>query len=238
MRSDFQTEVRTASSVPAVNRLLPVYTGIFVGVLILSNILASKMVQLGPFVFDGGTLLFPLSYIFGDVLTEVYGYKQSRKVIWTGFAMLVIMTVNIWIIGLLPAESSWTLQEAFAGILMQMPRIAAASIIGYFAGEYSNSVVLSVVKVKTGGKHLWMRTISSTLVGELLDSALFVVIAFAGLYEANVLIVMALSNYLFKTVIEIVFTPVTYAVVGFTKKIERADAFDYGERYNPLPGSR
>lgn len=214
---------------------LPVITGLFVGVLILSNILASKMVQLGPFVFDGGTLLFPLSYIFGDVLTEVYGYKDSRKVIWTGLLMLIVMAVNIWIIGALPHEASWNLQNDFNNILMMMPRIVLASIIAYFAGEYSNSVVLSKMKVVTGGKHLWMRTIGSTLVGELLDSVLFVAIAFAGLYPTSVLIVMAFSNYLFKTTIEVAFTPITYAVVGFVKKHEKIDAYDYGERYNPLP---
>jgi uncharacterized integral membrane protein (TIGR00697 family) len=214
---------------------LPVITGLFVGVLILSNILASKMVQIGPFVFDGGTLLFPLSYIFGDVLTEVYGYKNSRKVIWTGLAMLILMAVNIWIIGALPHEASWTLQEDFNNILMLMPRIVLASIIAYFAGEYSNSVILSFLKVKTGGKHLWTRTIGSTLVGEFLDSVLFVAIAFAGIYPNEVLVVMALSNYLFKTAIEVLFTPITYAVVGFFKKHERSDVYDYGEHYNPLP---
>jgi hypothetical protein len=214
---------------------LPVITGLFVGVLILSNILASKMVQIGPFVFDGGTLLFPLSYIFGDVLTEVYGYKNSRKVIWTGLAMLILMAVNIWIIGALPHEASWTLQEDFNNILMMMPRIVLASIIAYFAGEYSNSVVLSFMKVKTGGKYLWTRTIGSTVVGEFFDSVLFVAIAFAGLYPTGVLVVMAVSNYLFKTAIEVLFTPITYAIVGFVKKHERSDAFDYGEHYNPLP---
>ena len=217
-------------------RLLPFISSIFVGVLILSNILATKMVQLGPFVFDGGTLLFPISYIFGDVLTEVYGYKQSRKVIWTGFAMLILATLNIWIIGALPAEESWTLQSDFNNILLQMPRIAIASILGYFSGEYSNSVVLSKLKVHTKGKHLWMRTIGSTLVGELLDSVIFVAVAFAGIYDTSVLIVMAFSNYLFKTCIEAVFTPITYAVIAFTKKQEQIDVFDIGETYNPLPG--
>ncbi len=196
---------------------LPVITGLFVGVLILSNILASKMVQLGPFVFDGGTLLFPFSYIFGDVLTEVYGYKESRKVIWTGLAMLVFMALNIWLIGLLPAEASWTLQADFTNILMQMPRIVLASIVA------------------TGGKHLWARTIGSTVVGQFLDSTLFVAIAFLGLYPLSVLVIMAFSNYLFKTVIEVAFTPITYRVIGFVKKGEQTDTFDYGERYNPLP---
>ncbi len=214
---------------------MPVITGLFVGVLILSNILASKMVQLGPFVFDGGTLLFPFSYIFGDVLTEVYGYKESRKVIWTGLAMLVFMTLNIYLIGFLPAEASWTFQTSFTNILMQMPRIVLASIVAYFVGEYSNSVILSKMKVATGGKHLWARTIGSTIVGQFLDSMIFVAIAFLGFYPIGVLVVMAFSNYLFKTVIEVVFTPITYLVIGFVKKSEQTDTFDYGERYNPLP---
>lgn len=214
---------------------LPVITGLFVGVLILSNILASKMVRIGPFVFDGGTLLFPFSYIFGDILTEVYGYKESRKVIWTGLAMLVFMTINIWLIGMLPAEASWTFQTDFNNILMQMPRIVLASIIAYFAGEYSNSVILSKMKVALGGRHLWARTIGSTVVGQFLDSMLFVAIAFLGLYPFGVLVAMAFSNYLFKTVIEVVFTPLTYLVIGYVKREEQTDAFDYGERYNPLP---
>lgn len=216
-------------------RFLPVITGLFVGILILSNILAAKMVSIGPFVFDGGTLLFPLSYIFGDVLTEVYGYRESRKVIWTGMAMLLIMSLNIWIIGMLPADPTWTLQNDFNNILMQMPRIACGSIVAYFLGEWSNSVVLSKMKVAMNGKMLWTRTIGSTLVGEFLDSVVFVAIAFAGLYPAGVLVVMALSNYLFKTVIEIVFTPLTYGVVGFLKRRERSDVYDVGVRYNPLP---
>lgn len=223
------------STQPEKNRLLLLYTGGFVGVLVLSNILAVKMVQLGPFVFDGGTLLFPLSYIFGDVLTEVYGYKKARTVIWTGFAVLLTMSASIWLVSILPSVDEWDLQESFDAILLQMPRIAGASILGYFIGEYSNSVVLSKLKVKTNGKHLWLRTISSTLVGQLLDSVIFVTIAFAGLYPISILITMAISNYLLKTVIEILFTPITYAVINTTKRIEGIDTFDNGENYNPLP---
>ncbi len=214
---------------------LPVIAGLFVGILVLSNILATKMIQLGPFVFDGGTLLFPFSYIFGDVLVEVYGYKTSRKVIWTGLVMLVLMSLNIWLIGVLPAQAEWTLQADFNNILFPMPRIALASIFGYFFGEYSNSVVLSKLKIKTEGKHLWIRTIGSTLIGELVDSILFVAIAFLGMYSINILLIMALSNYLFKTVIEVVFTPLTYKIVSFVKKNENIDVFDYNEHYNPLP---
>ncbi|ULQ60899.1 queuosine precursor transporter [Brucepastera parasyntrophica] len=215
-------------------RFLPVITGIFVGVLILSNILASKMIQLGPFVFDGGTLIFPLSYIFGDVLTEVYGYRASRKVIWTGFFMLILMAFNIWLIGLLPAEPGWTLQNDYRNILMQMPRIVLASITGYFVGEFSNSVVLSKMKVMLGGKHLWMRTIGSTLVGEFLDSFLFVAIAFLGMYPVKILAVMAFSNYIFKTAIEVLFTPFTYLIVGFVKRKEKTDVYDYNVKYTPI----
>jgi hypothetical protein len=218
-------------------KLLPMITGAFVGILILSNILAAKMVQIGPFVFDGGTLLFPLSYIFGDCLTEVYGYKASRKVIWTGFAMIILMAVNIWIIGYLPAEKSWVFQDSYNNILMMVPRIVLASLCGFFAGEFSNSFVLSKMKVLTNGKHLWMRTIGSTVVGEFVDSLLFVMIAFLGLYPTSVLIVMAISNYLFKTFIEVVFTPITYAVIRFMKKQEGIDTFDTGYKskdYNPF----
>ena len=219
-------------------RLLPVISGLFVGVLVLSNILAAKMVRMGPFVFDGGTLLFPLSYIFGDVLTEVYGYKASRKVIWTGLAMLVVMSLNLWFIGALPADPSWKLQRSYDDILSQVPRIALASVLGYFAGEWSNSVVLSRMKVLTKGRWLWTRTIGSTLVGELADTIIFVTVAFAGAYPAAVLGAMLLSNYLFKCGVEAVFTPLTYKVIGFVKRREEVDAYDYGERYNPLPAGR
>ena len=202
---------------------LPVISGLFVGILVLSNILAAKMVQLGPFVFDGGTLLFPFSYIFGDVLAEVYGYKASRKVIWTGFFMLLIMSLNIWLISVLPAEAEWIFQKDFDNILLQMPRICAGSLFGYFIGEYSNSVVLSKLKVITKGKYLWLRTISSTLVGEFLDSSVFVAVSFLGLYSIDILIIMAFSNYLFKTFIEVIFHYLTsqafyafFILLGYT----------------------
>ena len=193
------------------------------------------MIQIGPFVFDGGTLLFPFSYIFGDVLTEVYGYRDTRKIIWTGFIVLIFMACNIWIISVLPAEGSWNLQNDFNNILLQMPRISVGSVCGYLVGAYSNSAILSKMKLLTKGRYLWMRTIGSTVVGELVDSAIFVAIAFSGLYDSSVLIVMVFSNYLFKTMIEVVCTPFTYAVVGFFKRYEHIDTFDYDVRYNPLP---
>ena len=224
-----------ASGLTKKKNFLPVLSGLFIGVLVLSNILAVKMIQIGPFVFDGGTLLFPFSYIFGDVLTEVYGYRDTRKIIWTGFIVLIFMACNIWIISVLPAEGSWNLQNDVNNILLQMPRISAGSVCGYLVGAYSNSAILSKMKLLTKGRYLWMRTIGSTVVGELVDSAIFVAIAFSGLYDSSVLIVMVFSNYLFKTMIEVVCTPFTYAVVGFFKRYEHIDTFDYDVRYNPLP---
>ena len=224
-----------ASGLTKKKNFLPVLSGLFIGVLVLSNILAVKMIQIGPFVFDGGTLLFPFSYIFGDVLTEVYGYRDTRKIIWTGFIVLIFMACNIWIISVLPAEGSWNLQNDFNNILLQMPRISVGSICGYLVGAYSNSAILSKMKLLTKGRYRWMRTIGSTVVGELVDSAIFVAIAFSGLYDSSVLIVMVFSNYLFKTMIEVVCTPFTYAVVGFFKRYEHIDTFDYDVRYNPLP---
>ncbi len=216
--------------------LLPCISGLFVGVLLLSNILSSKMISVWGLSFDGGTLLFPLSYIFGDVLTEVYGYKASRRVIWTGFVMLVIMSVNIYLISILPGHEEWTMQKDFDNILLQMPRLAIASLIAYFVGEYTNSVFLSKMKVITKGKHLWMRTIGSTLVGEGLDTILFVLIAFAGLYSTGVLFNIMLSNYVFKTLIEVIFTPITYKIIYFVKQKENLDTYDYNVKYNPLLG--
>ena len=215
--------------------LLPVAAGVFTGVLILSNVLAAKMLQIGPFVFDGGTLLFPLSYIFGDVLTEVYGYRAARKVIWTGFASLLIMSAAIAAVGALPAQEEWTFQGDFDNILRQVPRISLASIIGYFVGEYSNSVVISKMKVATKGRLFPLRAIVSTLVGEFCDSVIFVGAAFYGTYSLSVLLTMAASNYLFKTAVEAAFLPLTWCVVRFIKRIEDVDVYDVSVSYSPLP---
>ncbi|MGF7109318.1 queuosine precursor transporter [Treponema pedis] len=212
------------------SNFLPVIAGLFVGVLVLSNILAVKMIQIGVFVFDGGTLLFPFSYILGDVLAEVYGHKTARKIIWAGFFMLIFTSLNIYLVSILPSEKEWLLQKEFDDILLQMPRITAGSLLGYLLGANSNSIVLSKLKVLTRGKHLWLRTIGSTVVGEFIDSIVFVAVAFLGLYGLPVLIVMAFSNYLFKTVIEVVFTPLTYKVIGFVKKREQIDVYEYWEK--------
>ncbi len=209
-------------------------TALFVAVLLISNIASTKILNLGPLTFDGGTLLFPLSYIFGDILTEVYGYARSRKVIWLGFIAAAVMSGTLAIVGSLPPAADWGNQAAYEAILGQTPRIVIASLIAYFAGEFSNSVTLARLKVLTQGRRLWLRTISSTLLGQLLDTALFVVIAFAGTVPNSVLVAIALSNYLFKCGVEILFTPVTYWITGWLKQQEQEDYYDRATDFNPF----
>jgi uncharacterized integral membrane protein (TIGR00697 family) len=219
-------------------RYLGAISVFFVSVLLISNIASTKLVDLKWFVFDGGTLLFPLSYIFGDILTEVYGYKRSRRVIWLGFFMALIMSVVLMVVGKLPAAPGWDNQAAYDAILGLTPRIVLASLIAYFFGEFSNSFILAKMKILTEGKWLWTRTIGSTLVGELVDSALFILIAFWGIYSGALLLTLIISNYLFKTAVEIVFTPVTYKVTGFLKKKEQEDYYDRDTDFNPFAGAR
>ncbi|MDP9249597.1 MAG: queuosine precursor transporter [bacterium] len=208
----------------------------FVSVLLISNIASTKLVDLKWFVFDGGTLLFPLSYIFGDILTEVYGYKRARKVIWLGFFMALLMALVFMIVGKLPAAAGWDNQAAYDAILGMAPRIVLASLIAYFAGSFSNSFILAKMKVWTKGKLLWTRTVGSTLVGELVDSSLFILIAFWGIYPGVLLLTLIISNYLFKTAIEVLFTPLTYKVTAFLKNKEQEDYYDRDTNFNPFAG--
>jgi queuosine precursor transporter len=207
---------------------------LFVAVLMISNTIAVKLIQFGPFIVSAATFIFPVSYIFGDILTEVYGYKASRKIIWSGFGVLTLMSLFYWIAQKLPAASTWHNQEAFDLILGSVPRIVLASMIAYFAGEFSNSFILSRMKVLTQGKHLWMRTIGSTIVGEGVDSIVFVFIAFAGIMPLKVLFTIIISIYLFKVAYEIIITPLTYLVVNKLKKAEGIDVYDRGISYNPF----
>ncbi|MBI2844975.1 MAG: queuosine precursor transporter [Chloroflexi bacterium] len=212
----------------------PVVTGAFVAVLLISNVASSKILLLGPFTFDGGTILFPLSYIFGDILTEVYGYARSRIVIWTGFGAAVLMSLVFAIVGTLPPAPDWPNQAAYEAILGLTPRIVLASLIAYFAGEFSNSFTLAKMKIFTKGKWLWSRTIGSTLVGEGVDTALFVLIAFFGVFDTALLIAVLASNYVFKVGVEVLFTPITYWVVNILKRVEREDYYDYTTDFNPF----
>ncbi|MFA5791562.1 MAG: queuosine precursor transporter [Candidatus Paceibacterota bacterium] len=206
----------------------------FVSVLLISNVASTKIVDFIYFTFDGGTLLFPLSYIFGDILTEVYGYKKSRSVIWLGFFMALLMSLVFIIVGKLPAASGWDNQSAYDAILGLTPRIVIASLVAYFSGSFLNSFVLAKMKIWTKGKMLWTRTIGSTLVGELIDSVLFILIAFSGILPNSLLITLIISNYIFKTTIEILFTPITYKIVRFLKIKEGEDYYDTNTNFNPF----
>lgn len=224
-------------------------TAAFVAVLIVSNIASSaKIVDLGfsvlgvPMAFDGGTLLFPLSYIFGDVLTEVYGFRASRRVIWTGFAALAGSAAVFAALRALPGDPSWEAyagQNAYDSILggMSGGGIVAASLAAYWAGEFVNSAVLSRIKVAMNGRLLWVRTIGSTLVGELVDTAIFVTIASAaGVFGWELFASLVLTNYLFKCAVEAAMTPATYAAVRVLKRVEGVDVYDRGVRLNPFRG--
>ena len=207
---------------------------LFVAVLLISNIASTKIVSFWYLTLDAGTILFPLSYIFGDILTEVYGYKRSRRVIWTGFFCAFLMSIIFVIVQFLPSAEGWNNQIAYESILGFIPRIVIASLIAYLAGEFSNSITLSKLKIKTKGKWLWLRTISSTLIGQMVDTLLFCIIAFLGVFPTDMLIAIILSNYLFKCGLEILFTPLTYKVVHFLKKKEGIDHYDYKTSYNPF----
>jgi hypothetical protein len=206
----------------------------FVAVLLISNIASAKIVGLGWLTFDGGTLLFPFSYIFGDILTEVYGYKRSRRVIWLGFSAALLMSLIFIIVGHLPPAAGWDNQDAYDKILGLTPRLVLASLAAYLVGEFANSFILAKLKIMTGGRWLWLRTIGSTLVGELLDSVIFIGLAFGGSLAAPILVALIISNYVFKTAVEVVFTPLTYRAVRFLKAKEQEDYYDRDTDFNPL----
>jgi len=220
-------------------KYLDFVTAAFSVVLVVSNIASSaKIIDLGfsfggiSFAFDGGTLLFPMSYIFGDILTEVYGFRASRRVIWTGFALLIFSSLVFFVLERLPGDAEWQSyagDTAYGAILggMNSGGIVLASLLGYLAGEFSNSAALSRIKVLMKGRLLFVRTISSTLLGELLDSLVFVGIAvLAGVFPASLFLTLCLTNYVLKCLIEVVLTPLTYLVTAFLKKGEGVDVYD------------
>ena len=228
-------------------RFLDLIMALFVTVLITSNIASSaKIVDWGfsilgvRMAFDAGTLLFPISYIFGDVLTEVYGFQNARRVIWTGFGALALCALTLGLVRMLPGELNWQSyagNEAFDAILGGMSSfgIVAASLAAYLLGSYSNSVIMAAMKVLSRGKRLWMRTIASTIVGEGVDTAVFVLIAsLAGVFPWAAFASLTLTNYLFKVCVEALFTPITYRVVNYLKRAEDEDFFDTGTRFTPL----
>ncbi len=232
-------------------RYLDLVMAAFVSVLLVSNIASSaKIVDFGVSLFglrlsfDGGTLLFPLSYIFGDILTEVYGYARSRRVIWTGFACLALMSAFLFLLSRMPADRDWAGyagDEKFQAILggVSSGGIALASLLAYFVGEFSNSFVLAKMKIWTEGKWLWTRTIGSTIVGEGVDTTSFIVLAtIFGVFPWSLFWNLLVSNYIFKVLIEVVFTPVTYHVVSFLKREEGEDFYDRETNFNPFVASK
>jgi len=211
-----------------------IVVAVFVTCLITANIIAVKLVDLFGLILPAAIFIFPLSYITGDVLTEVYGYRQARKVIWLGFLCNVLVVVAIWIAQVLPAASFWDGQRAYERILGYTPRILMASFLAYLVGEFANSFVLAKLKIATQGRWLWMRTIGSTLVGQGLDSVVFIALAFAGTLPVQALTLAIVTQWLAKSAYEAAATPFTYLVVNFLKRREGMDTYDFETRFNPL----
>ena len=221
----------------------------FVVVLVLSNVIGAAKISAvavpfwpdgwwpaedGMFIFGAGILFFPLSYVIGDVLTEVYGYARARRVIWAGFAALLFMALMSYVVVSLPPDAGWSGQAAYEQVFGQVPQIVLASILAFWAGEFVNSYVMAKMKIWTGGKKLWTRTIGSTVVGQGVDSLLFYPIAFFNVWDADQIMVVMVTNWALKVGWEAVLTPVTYRVVGFLKKAEGVEIFDTDTDFSPF----
>ncbi|MFC2064821.1 queuosine precursor transporter [Chloroflexota bacterium] len=211
-----------------------VVVGVFVTSLIIANIISVKLTQIGSLVFPVGVVIFPISYIFGDILTEVYGYSRARRVIWLGFLCNLLAVISIKAAQVLPPASFWEGQDAFSLILGNTPRLLIASFIAYLLGEFTNSYVLARMKIITKGKWLWARTIGSTLLGQGLDSLVFISIAFFGMIPNSSLVSAVITQWLIKSTYETIITPVTYLVVNFLKRVEKVDYYDDETDFNPL----
>ena len=205
--------------------------------LLLSNIIgAAKLATVAGYTFGAGILFFPISYVIGDVLTEVYGYARARRVIWTGFAALIFMAFMSYVVVAMPPAASWNGQEAYEQVFGSTWRIVLASIIAFWAGEFVNSFILAKMKIWTKGKALWSRTIGSTIFGQGVDSLIFYPIAFLGIWETQDVLTVIVTNWLLKVVWEALLTPVTYVVVGKLKKAEGVDLFDTETGFSPFGG--
>lgn len=217
-------------------RYLDLIVGVFVTALVTSSLVAAKVAIIAGHKLGCGIFVFPVSYIFGDVLTEVYGYARSRRVIWIGFACAALASGVFWLADVMPPAPDWPNQNAFHAILGQLPRVVAASLVAYVIGEFVNSYVLARLKILTRGKHLWTRTIGSTIVGQLVDSAIFYPLAFLGQpgWSVAQVVEVGINNYLIKCAVETLFTPITYVVVGHLKRAEHEDFFDTETDFNPL----
>lgn len=218
-------------------KYLDIATVAFVVTLFLSIFIGNaKVSQVGGFTFISGVILFPFSYLLGDVLTEVYGYSKSRRVIWIGFIALIISTIFVQIMIWMPPAKVWPNQKIFEMIFGNAPRVVLSSLLAFWAGEFANSFTLAKMKILTGGKYLWIRTIGSTVVGEIVDTLIFYPLAFAGLsaFPWHLIFSIMLTNYTLKVLWEVIATPFTYKVVAFLKKQEHEDYYDYKTDFNPF----
>jgi uncharacterized integral membrane protein (TIGR00697 family) len=215
-----------------------IIVALFVTCLITANITAVKLVDLYGFILPAAILIFPLSYIIGDVLTEVYGYRQARRIIWLGFFCNFITVLAIWVGQVLPAASFWEAQEAYERILGYTPRLLFASFLAYLVGEFANAYVLAKMKIATRGRWLWLRTIGSTLVGQGLDSLVFITLAFVGTIPVAALFLTIITQWLAKSIYEAAVTPLTYIVVKFLKRKEGLEVYDHDTRFNPFSVSK
>ncbi|MEQ1548163.1 MAG: queuosine precursor transporter [Chakrabartia sp.] len=207
----------------------------FVTILLLSNLIgAAKLATLGGWTFGAGILFFPLGYVIGDVLTEVYGYARARRCVWAGFVGLLFMAFMSWVVVSLPAADGWPNQAAYETVFGNTWRIVLASITAFWAGEFVNSYVLAKMKIWTKGKHLWSRTIGSTIFGQGIDSLIFYPLAFYGIWETHLVLTVMITNWALKVGWEAALTPVTYAVVGWLKRREGIDVFDDGTDFTPF----
>jgi queuosine precursor transporter len=210
------------------------FAALFVTCLLTANTMAAKLVAVGGVVLSAAIVIFPVSYIVGDVLTEVWGYAAARRVIWLGFACNALMVGGLWLGGVIPAAPFWSGQAAYSEILGQTPRILVASFVAYLVGEFANSFVLAKLKVATAGRWLWTRTIGSTVVGQGLDSAVFVALAFAGSVPPGVLFALMAGQWVVKVLYEAAATPLTYAAVAWLKTSEGLDVYDRNTDFNPI----
>lgn len=206
----------------------------FAAVLLISNIGAVKLISIGPLILDGGAVLFPLVYIFGDILTEVYGYAYARRAIWTGFGVMLLAVSALTIVRFLPASPEWTAQQSYVDILGFFPRIVVASLAAYLVGEFMNAYVLAKLKLRYGKDRLWLRLIGSTVIGQGLDTLVFGLIAFGGILSVGGMVNFVLVGWGFKVAVEIVMLPITYKVIAYLKRQEHKDALDKKTNFTPF----
>ncbi len=207
----------------------------FVAILICSNLIgAAKLATVFGVTFGAGLLFFPLSYVLGDIVTEVYGYKGARRIVWAGFGACVFMSIMSWVVVAMPPAAGWAGQDAYQFVFGQTPRIVAASILAFWAGEMTNAYVMAKMKLRSNGRHLWQRTIGSTVVGQAVDSAIFYPLAFLGVWETHQVLTVMVVNYVLKVAWEVLLTPVTYKVVAAIKKAEGVEVFDAQTNFTPF----